>query len=294
MWRKAAGRPDAGGSGGLWNGARLDDGVASVASCASMPGSGFDRRSVVALGLLVGLASSVGYRWSDLVDLEGDMDWLLAAIWIALAALIVWNVSPRRDLVIIATGLCGGGLIEWWGTSTGLWSYFTRETPPLWILPAWPCAALGIDRLGRLLDARVEAYERSRERAVPEAVWRAVYFTVLPAFVVWMVVFLRPAATHPASVAVVCVMVAVVVRGVRARRDVTLFVAGSALGLFLEYWGTSRECWTYYTAEVPPVVAVFAHGFAAVAFARVADVVEALLARLGVASLPGRVISGNP
>ena len=46
------------------------------------------------------------------------------------------------------------------------------------------------------------------------------------------------------------------------------------LGIFLEYWGTIRECWTYYTGQVPPPAAVVAHGFAALAFARAANAAE--------------------
>jgi len=40
------------------------------------------------------------------------------------------------------------------------------------------------------------------------------------------------------------------------------------LGYFLERWGTTRECWTYYTHATPPLFAVLAHGMAAVAFWR--------------------------
>ena len=47
---------------------------------------------------------------------------------------------------------------------------------------------------------------------------------------------------------------------------VLVFLAGSGLGYFLELWGTTRECWTYYTFEKPPFFAVLAHGMAAVAF----------------------------
>ena len=46
------------------------------------------------------------------------------------------------------------------------------------------------------------------------------------------------------------------------------FMAGSALGYYLELWGTTRECWTYYTYQTPPLFAILAHGMAAVAFWR--------------------------
>ena len=43
---------------------------------------------------------------------------------------------------------------------------------------------------------------------------------------------------------------------------------GAALGYFLELWGTTCECWTYYTNQTPPLFAVLAHGMAAVSFWR--------------------------
>jgi len=45
-------------------------------------------------------------------------------------------------------------------------------------------------------------------------------------------------------------------------------LAGAGLGYFLELWGTTRQRWTYYTAQTPPFFAVVAHGMAAVAFWR--------------------------
>ena len=48
--------------------------------------------------------------------------------------------------------MIGGLVIEAWGTQTLLWTYYTAERPPLWIIPAWPIASLTIDRLARLAD----------------------------------------------------------------------------------------------------------------------------------------------
>jgi hypothetical protein len=70
----------------------------------------------------------------------------------------------------------------------------------------------------------------------------------------------------------------------RPRRDLALFAMGSALGWFLEYWGTTRECWSYYTHETPPLITALAHGFASVAFGRVSSLgnnaLELVLQRL--------------
>ncbi len=228
----------------------------------------YGRRSLIALGLLVLVGAAVGYRWSDLVDASGVMDRLLLGIWVGMAAAISWNVSPRYDLTLALVGAAGGGMIEWWGTNAGLWSYFTGERPPLWILPAWPAAALSIERGRALLDRMVD------ELALGPVTFRAFYYLLLPGFACWMASFLAPTLGSRASQLVLGLMLAVAVSCPAPRRDVLLFVSGTVAGLFLEYWGTSRECWTYYTRQVPPPVAVAAHGFASVAFARAADVLE--------------------
>ena len=54
------------------------------------------------------------------------------------------------------------------------------------------------------------------------------------------------------------------------------FVAGAGLGYYLEVWGTTRQCWTYYTGQTPPLFAVLAHGMAAVAFWRAGLILKSL------------------
>ena len=62
-------------------------------------------------------------------------------------------------------------------------------------------------------------------------------------------------------------LVGLLIYALRGQRGAVLvFIAGSGLGYFLELWGTTRQCWTYYTFETPPFFAILAHGMAAVAF----------------------------
>ncbi len=239
----------------------------------------YDRRSLWALGLLVLTGAAVGYRWSDLLDVNGTMDWLLAGIWTGMAALLAWNVSARRDLLLLAVGLVGGAVIEWWGTTTLLWHYFTDERPPLWILPAWPVAAVTTDRLARMLEEGLRLIEARRGQFSPRLV-TASYWLVVPSFVAGMFVFAWPSVHITSTRVVFALMVVLTLFGRDHRRDVVVFVAGAGLGIFLEYWGTSRQCWTYYTREVPPLMAVLAHGFAAIAFIRGGDLLERLATRL--------------
>ena len=76
------------------------------------------------------------------------------------------------------------------------------------------------------------------------------------------------------------------------RQSLLVFIAGAGLGYFLELWGTTRECWTYYTYQTPPLFAVLAHGMAAVAFWRAGLWVSAA-ARHTAAALRRVAISGE-
>jgi hypothetical protein len=248
--------------------------MGSLGAVRSLVLQGYDRRSLYAFGLLITIGAAVGYRWSDLIDANGAMDWLLVGTWIAMAVLLTWGVSPRRDLVLLCVGFVGGGVIEWWGTTSKIWTYFTLERPPLWILPAWPIAAIAIDRMSRMLDRALG------ER--PDRAFRLAYWLCLPVFVASMYLFARHTSELTSTRVVLALMIGVTLHCPNPRRDALIFAAGSFLGIFLEYWGTSRECWTYYTAEVPPPVAAFAHGFASVAFARGTSGVEWLLEKAGV------------
>ncbi len=219
---------------------------------------GYDRRTVLALGAMGLTCLTVAVVYSDLIEWDAPMDWLLVGIWVAMGALLSWRVDPRRDLPLLIVGLIGGGIIEWWGTESVLWIYYTRERPPLWILPAWPISALAIVRIHHLLRRALSPLDRLG--------WA--YWVVVPAFVALMTRFLWVRIHVAASQVVVVLMVLVTVLGAKPRRDLLLFVSGALLGVFLEYWGTSRHCWIYYTLQEPPLEAALAHGFATVAFAR--------------------------
>jgi hypothetical protein len=65
----------------------------------------------------------------------------LLGVFFAMSLLIMVRADVKRDLRTVAVGLMEGLVIESWGTQTGLWSYYTLERPPLWIIPAWPTPA---------------------------------------------------------------------------------------------------------------------------------------------------------
>lgn len=228
----------------------------------------------------------LGYVWWPLaeeylsyIDWEGPwwryLDWLLLGIFFIMTLLIMGGADLRSDWKIILVGLAGGLAIESWGTQTMLWSYYTLERPPLWIIPAWPIASLSIDRLVRLLQLTLPQLKSQVEKVL--------YWLVFAGFFFLMLVFVAPTLDKSLTIASMCLVAYLILTPTDHRLAVLTFLAGSGLGYFLERWGTTRLCWTYYTLQTPPFFAVLAHGMAAVAFWRAMLVLDRMLAKLRMA-----------
>ncbi len=187
------------------------------------------------------------------------LDWLLIGIFLFMSLAIVARADLRTDGLIVLVATVGGLVIESWGTQTNLWVYYTAERPPLWIIPAWPIATLSIDRITRAL-----AYFLPQGRHV----FRVPYWMTFVAFYALMLAFVAPTFEKPYTILALMLCALLILTPTDHRLAFLIFAAGSGLGYFLELWGTTRECWTYYTHQTPPVFAVLAHGMAAVAFWR--------------------------
>lgn len=198
-----------------------------------------------------------------------QMDWLLLGNFAAMSLLIMARPRLKVDVWILFSGLVGGIVIEAWGTQTNLWHYYTAERPPPWIIPAWPISNLAIDRMVRFLSARLPGHAR-------RALWRAAYWTVFLSFAGLLLWFTRFTYAKPLTVFALAACALIIAVPADERLAVITFAAGSALGFFLERWGTTRRCWIYYTEETPPVFAVVAHGLAAVAFWRLSVILKAI------------------
>lgn len=210
--------------------------------------------------------------WVDLLY----FDWLLVGIFLAMSFLIMARADLRLDARIVFVGAVGGLVIESWGTQTSLWTYYTNERPPLWIIPAWPVASLAIDRLQRLFQHLLRRITPDRQARF----FRGAYWLVFGAFLALMLAFIAPTLDKSLTWGALALVIALLLTPTDHRMAVLTFAAGAGLGYFLELWGTTRQCWTYYTLQTPPLFAVLAHGMAAVAFWRAGLVLESLATKI--------------
>jgi len=207
------------------------------------------------------------------------MDWLLLGVFLFMSITIVARAELKTDLLIVFVGVCGGLAIESWGTQTNLWHYYTAERPPLWIIPAWPIASLSIDRITRFLNWMIDQTPKRIKLTDYRSLITALYWLTFATFLILMLVFVSPTFDKSYTWLSLALCFLLIVTPTDHRFGLLTFIAGAGLGYFLELWGTTRECWTYYTLQTPPLFAVLAHGMAAVAFWRAGLLVKLVLSR---------------
>ena len=244
---------------------------------------GWTRHSSYLLAAFVLVCGSIIYLWWPLatqvlatIQWNGPwwrtFDWLLVGIYAVMTLLIMARADLKRDALIVFVASIGGLVIEAWGTQTRLWFYFTAERPPLWIIPAWPIATLAIDRITRAL---AHLLPKGADRF-----YQALYWLTFLGFFGLMLSFVAPSLPRLMTVAALLLVALLILTPTDARMAFLIFLAGTGLGYFLELWGTTRQCWTYYTFQTPPLFAVLAHGMAAVSFWRAGLLVKTVLAKV--------------
>lgn len=226
----------------------------------------------VTIFLIVYIWWPLAEEYLSYVDWSGAwwryMDWLLIGVFFFMSVTIVARANLKTDALIVFVGVFGGLAIESWGTQTNLWHYYTAERPPLWIIPAWPIASLSIDRITRLLDWTLRKLELRFGVKIHPSSFVLPYWISFASFLTLMLVFVTPTFDKSYTVLAILLCVLLILTPTDYRFALLTFIAGAGLGYFLELWGTTRQCWTYYTLETPPLFAVLAHGMAAVAFWR--------------------------
>ena len=220
----------------------------------SLTSKGGPSRAELAYGALVVAAFAAVALWRfDLVLQAGRVSllvlqrggpgrWKLLGeiVLFSLILLATWKTvpaapRPRRDALILLLAGAAGYAAEAWGTRLGLWTYYTRELPPLWIVPAWPLGAAFVARVG----------ERLRESRGPAPA--AAYWALASASVAVVAAFCAPRGAW-AGVAVTAAALGLFAE---PGKDFWTLAAGLGCVLFADFWGTTNGCWRYWLRDQP-------------------------------------------
>ncbi len=157
---------------------------------------------------------------------------ILSAAWLWIPA----TVRPARDARVAALGLLLGWAAEAWGTRSGIWRYYTGETPPLWIVPAWAVGALLVERVAeRLPLAR-----------------RPGWFNLGASTILFVFMsFTAPWLGRPEGWGAALLVAAALFAGASPKEDWRVLAAGAGCVFFADLWGTTNGCWAYYAHRAP-------------------------------------------
>ena len=131
-----------------------------------------------------------------------------------------------------------------------------------------------------LTNWTIQKLETRTQQPIHRSIFPTLYWITFASFLTLMLVFVSPTFDKPYTWLAATLCVLLVLTPTDHRYALLTFIAGAGLGYFLELWGTTRECWTYYTLQTPPLFAVLAHGMAAVAFWRAGLVLKTLWGRV--------------
>ena len=271
---------------------------------------GWTRDSSILLSVFFLTIALILYVWWPLaeevlsfIDWTGPwwlyMDWLLIGIFFFMSIAIVTRANLARDSLTILVATFGGLVIESWGTQTNLWHYYTAERPPLWIIPAWPIATLTINRIVLFLSLiNTKVTKKHKDKNLKTFVffvftYKTAYWLLFTSFFALMLHFVSPTIDKSYTLLSLLLVALLIITPTDYKIAILTFIAGVGLGYYLELWGTTRECWTYYTFEKPPFFAILAHGMAAVAFWRTELLVKMVWEKIMPKPVSAKKVTGN-
>ena len=164
---------------------------------------------------------------------------LFGSILFMTARVIAVDTDPSLDCLVILSACVYGYLAELAGTVSGLWSYYTGERPPLWIIPAWPIGALVIMRLSRHAGRIYERVFGNRGMERLYWVWMLLFYAVF-------IPFTAPRLTLPGSLLAAGAAMAVFLPARRPDKDFSLLLTGMLCVFWADLWGTFNRCWVYH------------------------------------------------
>ncbi len=197
-------------------------------------------RADLVTGACTSTLASLAAGWGPRLKVIFEMI-LFAAILFLTVRAIPLAADPLTDCLTVLITSFFGFLAELWGTQSGLWTYYTGEKPPYWIVPAWALGVLVVERLARRAGEQPDGILAKLNSERFYWAWVALFYCVF-------VPFIATKLSAPACVLPILLTAAILFPGKKHRiRYMRIVFTGTACVFFADLWGTTNNCWTYHT-----------------------------------------------
>ena len=206
--------------------------------------------------------------WERAIQLYSHGLTVWGGVIIGIAFLIVYKSDFRTDIPLFLSAFVLGYWGEWWGTTRGVWTYVTKETPPINVIFFWGVCLLAVYHLHLV-------FRGNREKMVDKRAAKIMMVTlfVLPLIglaLTWKgivrVDWFKVVDVHPIAATLLCLVL--ILRDFELRETFWIFVCGTFIGGFLEHYSTAAGGYRYITGEGIPLLIAPLWGIACVAMVK--------------------------
>ena len=212
--------------------------------------------------------------WERTIRLLPSQGLAVLAELLIMVSLTLVKSNYRNDVPLFLSAFVLAYWGEWWGTTRGVWAYYGRETPPLYVVFTWGVCLLTVYHLDLLLRGG----ERKREGKHGSWIQKLSLFA-LPAIglvLTWegiiKIDWMKVVDIHAiAGVLVACFLI---LKDFDWNETFWIFISGTLLGGLYEYLGTATGNWQYAIGEGMPILIAPLWGMACVAMVKLGFLVR--------------------
>lgn len=198
---------------------------------------------------------------------------------LCIVLLTLYKSDFRMDIPLFVSAFVLGYWLEWWGTTRGVWTYSSKETPPIGVVFFWGICLVAVYHFHLVFRGKRQKRE-GKNLTWPKMLVLCVVLGVALAFA-WKGFAQLDRTKHfdIHSVAAIVVGGFLILRGFDPIETLLVFLIGGGLGGLLEYLATAAGTYRYVTGQgIPQFVAPF-WGMTCVVMVKLAYLIRAGLRR---------------
>jgi hypothetical protein len=178
--------------------------------------------------------------------------------WIILV-LVVLNLIKsdyRTDIPMYVSAFGLAYWLEWWGTTRGVWTYSTNQTPPLGEIFLWGICLLSVFHTSLLFLGKGERKETKKKYTTWAMVLVLCILPLIAFILTWKFIisvdWMKYFDIH--SVVAVVFAAVLILKDFDLRQTFLVFLGGTFLGGFLETLGTGSGRYAYLSGTGAPLM----------------------------------------